>query len=69
MGIKSWTTVAYIIATGFMTVVQGTYLLFKKIDHVLLLELEYLCERKTMCELAWLVEGYHPSVGDMTARC
>lgn len=38
MGIKSWTTVAYIIATGFMTVVQGTYLLFKKIDHVLLLE-------------------------------
>lgn len=38
MGIKSWTAVAYIIATGFMTVVQGMYLLFKKIDHVLLLE-------------------------------
>lgn len=33
-----WTTVAYIIATGFMTVVRGNYLLFKKIDDLLLLE-------------------------------
>lgn len=30
MEVKSWTTIACIIATGFVTVVHNTYLLFKK---------------------------------------